>query len=129
MMSCPASATWSRHVLSLCCTEPGPSHGAVMSSRITTIVMSRSDQLGLRCPVEPNCSGMSACLVGASITRDRALDTCEPSYVPGAVRPFFYSCGPQPTGDHGVCGSTGALLSGRRDRGHVAAPEPTSAGR
>jgi hypothetical protein len=51
--------------------------------------MSRSDQLGLRCTVEPNYSGMSTRLAGASITCDRALDTCESSYVPGAARPFF----------------------------------------
>jgi hypothetical protein len=51
--------------------------------------MSRSGQLGLRCTVEPNCSGMSARLAGTSVTRDRALDTCEPSYVPEAARPFF----------------------------------------
>jgi hypothetical protein len=51
--------------------------------------MSRSGQLGLCCTVELNCSDMSARLAGASVTRDRALDTCEPSYVPGAARPFF----------------------------------------
>jgi hypothetical protein len=32
---------------------------------------------------------MSAHLAGASVTRDRALDTCEFSCVPGAARPFF----------------------------------------
>jgi hypothetical protein len=53
--------------------------------------MSRSGQVGLRCSVEPNCSGMSARLAGASVTCDRALDTCEPSCVPGAARPFFIS--------------------------------------
>jgi hypothetical protein len=51
--------------------------------------MSRSDQLGMCCTVEPNCSGMPACLAGASVTRDRALDICEPSSVLGAARPFF----------------------------------------
>jgi hypothetical protein len=51
--------------------------------------MSKSGQLGLRCSVELNCSGISARLVGASVTRDRALDTCEPCCVPGAVRPLF----------------------------------------
>jgi hypothetical protein len=56
MMSCPASAAWSHLVLSLCYTEPGPSHGAILSGRIITIVMSRSGQLGLRCTVEPNYS-------------------------------------------------------------------------
>jgi hypothetical protein len=88
-MSCTASTAWSRPVLSLCCTEPGPSRGAVMSGRITTVAMSRSGQLGLRCTVEPNYTGLYALLAGASVTRDRALDTYEPSYVPGAARPFF----------------------------------------
>jgi hypothetical protein len=32
---------------------------------------------------------MSARLAGASITRDRALATCEPSCVLGAAMPFF----------------------------------------
>jgi hypothetical protein len=41
---------------------------------------------------------------------------------------FLYSCVPQPVGGHEVRGSTGALLS-RRGRGHVVAPESTSAGR
>jgi hypothetical protein len=45
--------------------------------------------MGLRCFIEPNCSGMSTRLAGASVTRDRALDTCEPSCVPGAARTFF----------------------------------------
>jgi hypothetical protein len=129
MMSYTASATWSRLVLSLCCTEPGPFRGAVLSGRITTVAMYMSGQVGLRCTVEPNCSGMSARLAGASGTRDRALDTCEPSSVLGAARPFLYSCGLQPAEGRGVRGSTGALLSGKRGRGHVVASEPTLAGR
>jgi hypothetical protein len=75
--------------------------------------MSRSNQLGLCCTVESNCSGMSARLVGASVTRDCALDTCEPSYVPGAARHFFIPVVHSPLGV----------------MGYVAAPEPTSAGR
>jgi hypothetical protein len=51
--------------------------------------MSKSGQLGMCCTIELNCSGLSACLAGASVTRDRALETCEPSCVPGAARPFF----------------------------------------
>jgi hypothetical protein len=43
----------------------------------------------LHCTVEPNYSGMSARLTGASVTRDRALDTCKPNCMPGAARPFF----------------------------------------
>jgi hypothetical protein len=57
----PVSAVWSRPILSLCCTKPGPSRGAVMSSRITTIVMSRSGQLGRRCIVGMHCSGLHVC--------------------------------------------------------------------
>jgi hypothetical protein len=88
-MSYMASVTWSRSVFSPCYTEHGQRCGAVMSSRITTVAMSRSDQLGMCCTIELNCSGLSACLAGASVTRDRALDTCEPSCVPEAARPFF----------------------------------------
>jgi hypothetical protein len=112
MMSCPASAAWSRHVLSLCCTEPGSSRGVVLSGRITTVAMSNSGQLGLCCTVEPNCNGMSARLAGVSVTRNRALDTCEPSCVPGAARPFFILV---------VYGPPGAV-------GYVAAPELSSRG-
>jgi hypothetical protein len=89
MMSCTTSAAWSRPVSSPCYTEHGQRCGAVLSDRITTVAMSRSGQLGLRCSVESNCSGMSAHLAGASVTRDRAWDTCEPSCVPGAARSFF----------------------------------------
>jgi hypothetical protein len=89
-MSCTASATWNRLVLSLCCTEPGTSRGPVLSGRITTVAMSRSGQLGLCCTVEPNYSGMFARLAGASVTRNRALDTYEPSCVPGAGRPSLF---------------------------------------
>jgi hypothetical protein len=89
MMSCTSSATCSHPVSSPCYTEHGQRCGAVMSDRITTVAISRSGQLGLRCYVESNCSGLSTCLTGASVTRDRTLDTCEPNCVPGAARPFF----------------------------------------
>jgi hypothetical protein len=89
MMSYSASAVWSRPVSSPCYTEHGPCCSSILSDRITTIAMLRSDQLGLCCSVEPNCSGMSACLTGVSGTRDRALDTYESICVPGAGRPFF----------------------------------------
>jgi hypothetical protein len=125
MMSYTTSAAWNRHVFSPCYTEPDPFRGAVLSGRITTVAMSRSGQLNLRCTVEPNCSGMSAWLAGASVTRDRALDTCEPSCVPVAAMPLFIPVVHTPL-DRGVCGSTGALLSRRRCRGHVAASEHTS---
>jgi hypothetical protein len=89
MMICTASAAWSHHVSSPYYTEHGQRCGAVLSGRIITVAMYRSSQLGLRCTVEPNCSSLSARLTGASVTRDRALDTCEPSCVPGAVSLFF----------------------------------------
>jgi hypothetical protein len=89
MMSCTASAAWSRHVSSPCYTEYGRYCGVVLSGRIITVVMSRSDQLDLCCSVELNCSGMSVRLVGALVTHDRALDTCELSCVAGIARSFF----------------------------------------
>jgi hypothetical protein len=75
MMSCTASAAWSRPVSSPCYIEHGQHCGTVLSGYITTVAMSRSGQLGLRCTVELNYSGMSARLAGASVTRSRALDT------------------------------------------------------
>jgi hypothetical protein len=51
--------------------------------------MFKSGQLSLYCTVESNCSGMSTRLAGALVTRAHALDTCEPSYMPGAARHFF----------------------------------------
>jgi hypothetical protein len=35
MMFCPVSAAWSRHVLSLYCTEHDPSRDAILSDHIT----------------------------------------------------------------------------------------------
>jgi hypothetical protein len=60
-MSCTASAACCRPVLSLCCTEPSPSCGAVLSGRITTVVMSRSGQLGQRRTMGKHCSGLHVC--------------------------------------------------------------------
>jgi hypothetical protein len=110
MMSCTMSAAWSRSVSLPCYTEHGQRCGDVLSDRITTVAMYRSGQLGLHCTVELNCSGMSARLAGASVTRDLALDTCEPSCVPGAARPFFILV---------VHSPLGAM-------GYVAAPELSS---
>jgi hypothetical protein len=112
MISCTAPAVWSRLVSSPCYTEHGQRCGAVLPGHITTVAMFRSGQLGLSCTVEPNCSGMSARLAGVSVTRDRALDTCELSYVPGAARHFFISV---------VHSPLGAV-------GYVAAPELSSRG-
>jgi hypothetical protein len=61
MMSCTVSAVWIRPVLSLCCTEPGLSCGAVLSGHITTVAMSRSGQLGRCCNVRKHCSDMHVC--------------------------------------------------------------------
>jgi hypothetical protein len=146
MMSCTVSAARSHHISSLCHIEHGQHRGAFLSDRITTVAMSRSGQVGLRCTVEPNCSGMSARLVGASVTRDGALNTCEPSCMPGAARPFFIPMvhnplGPWGTWQHrsshlgearpGPCGSTGAHL-GREARSgaeeYVAVSELSSEG-
>jgi hypothetical protein len=96
MMSCTTSA-WSRPISSPCYTKHGQCCATVLSGHITIVAMSRCGQLRLCCTVEPNCSGLSACLAGTSVTRDRALDTCEPSYVPRQLG-LFYFCGPQPTG-------------------------------
>jgi hypothetical protein len=112
MMSCTALAAWSRPISSPCYTEHGQRCGAVLLGRITTVAMYMSGQLGPRRSVEPNYSGMSARLVGASVTHDRALDTCEPNCVPRAARPFFI---------HVVYSPLGAV-------GYVAAPELSSRG-
>jgi hypothetical protein len=69
-------------------------------------------QLGLHCTVEPNYNGLSARLAGTSVTRDRALDTCKPSCVPGAARSFFIPVVHSPLGTVG----------------YVAAPELSSLG-
>jgi hypothetical protein len=89
MMSCTTSVAWSHPVSSSCYTEHGQRCGVVLSGRITTVAMSTNGQLGLRCTVEPNCSNLSTHLAAASVTRNRALDTCELSCVPGTTRPFF----------------------------------------
>jgi hypothetical protein len=68
-------------------------------------------------------------------TRECTLETCggalkthEPSYMPRPANLFII---PKAEG-HGTCGSAGALLSrevGSRVTGHMAAPEPSQAGR
>jgi hypothetical protein len=60
MMSCTASVAWSRPASSPCYTKHGQRCGVILSGHITTVVMSRSGQLDLRCTAEPNCSGISA---------------------------------------------------------------------
>jgi hypothetical protein len=102
--------------------------------------------LGLCCTVEPNCSSLSARLASASITRDRAFDTCEPSCVPGqlGLSLFLWSTacwGPWGTWQHrssplgearpGPRGNVEAHID-REARSeaeeHVAAPELSSRG-
>ena len=112
MMSCTTSAAWSHHVSSPCYIEYGQCCGTVLSGHITTVAMSRSGQLGMRCTIELNCSGLSTHLASVEVTCDRVLDTCEPSYVPGAARPFFIPV---------VHSPLGAV-------GYVAAPELSSRG-
>jgi hypothetical protein len=51
MMSCAASAVWSRHVLSHCCTKHGQRRGVALLDHITTVVISKSGQLGRWCTV------------------------------------------------------------------------------
>jgi hypothetical protein len=74
--------------------------------------MYRSGQLGLRCTIKLNCSGISARLAGASVTRKHALKTCEPSHVPREAKPFFIPM------VHSLLGLMG----------YVAAPELSSRG-
>jgi hypothetical protein len=88
-MSCMTSAAWSRSVSSSCYTEHDQRCGAVLSGRITTVVMFRSGHLALRCTIELNQSALSERIAGTSVTHDRALNTCESSCVPGAARPSF----------------------------------------
>jgi hypothetical protein len=116
-----------------------------MSDRITTVPMSRSGQLDLRCTVELNCSGMFTRLATALVTRDHTLDTCEPSCMPEAARPFFIlvvnsPLGPWGTWQHrsfplgearpGARGSAEAHIGSARSRTeeHVAAPKLSSRG-
>jgi hypothetical protein len=51
MMSCAASAALNRPILSYCCTEHGQQRGVALPSRITTVAMSRSGQMGQCCTV------------------------------------------------------------------------------
>jgi hypothetical protein len=128
MMYCTASAPWSHHVSSPCYIEHGQRCSAVLSGRITTVAMSRSGQLGLCCTIEPNCDGLSARLIDASITHDCALDTCDPSCVPGAARPFFIHVVHSSLGLWGMWQHRSSSL-GEARLGHVAASKPTSVGR
>jgi hypothetical protein len=131
MISYTASVVWSHHVSSPCYTEHGQRCGAVLSDRITTVAMSRSGQLGRCCTVEPNCIGLSARLAGASVTHERALETCKPSCVPRTAKPFFIPMVHNPLGPWGMWQHRSSPLGETEPgaMGHVTAPEPTSAGR
>jgi hypothetical protein len=126
-MSCMASATWSHAVLSLYCTKPSPSRGAILSGRITTIAMSRSGQLGRHCTV--GCTLVACMFAGASVMHERALETGEPSCVPRAAKPFIIHVVHSPPGAVGHVAAPelpSARRRGPRAIGHVAAPELTS---
>jgi hypothetical protein len=114
MISCTTSAAWSRHVSSAYYTEHGQRRGAVLSDHITTIAMYMSGQLDQRCTIEPNCSGMSAHLAGASVTHERALEICEASCVLMTAKTFFVPV------VHSLLGAVGYVtapeLSSRGDR-------------
>jgi hypothetical protein len=118
MMSYTASIAWSHPVSSPCYTEHGQHYGVVLSGRITTVVMSRSGQLGRGYTIEPNCSGMSARLAGTSVTHKCALKTYEPSYVPGAARPFFIHVVHIPLGVVGYVAASELSSQGGRARSH-----------
>jgi hypothetical protein len=131
MMYCTSSAAWSRPVSSPCYTKHGQHYCAVLSGHITTVAMSRSGQLSMCCTVEPNGRDLSARLAGASVTRDRALDTCEPSCVPEAARHFFilmvhsplgavgYMAAPKLSSRGGKVGATWQRRSPLRQGGEV----------
>jgi hypothetical protein len=127
MMSYTTSAAWSRPISSPCYTGHGQRCGAVLSGRITTIVVSRSGQLCMRYSVEPNCSDMSGSLADDSVTHNCALDICEPRCVPGAARSFFIPVIHSPLGPWGTWQHRSSPLGEARS-GHVAAPEPTRQG-
>jgi hypothetical protein len=112
MMSCTASAVWSRPVSSPCYTEHGQRRCAVLSGHITTVAMSMSGQLGRRCTVEPNCSSMSARIAVTLVIHEHALKMCKASCVPRAAKPFFVPV------VHSLLGVVG----------YVAAPELSSRG-
>jgi hypothetical protein len=61
MMYYTVSAVWSRPVSSPCYTEHGQRCGAVLSGRITIVVMSKSGQLGRHCIVGMHCSDLHVC--------------------------------------------------------------------
>jgi hypothetical protein len=61
MMSYTTSAAWSRPDPSSCCTEYDQCCGAILSGRITTVVMSMSGQLGRRCTASHTVAARMSC--------------------------------------------------------------------
>jgi hypothetical protein len=116
MMSCAALVVWSHPVLSHCCTEYDPRCGVALLGCITTIAISKSGHRGRRCTVA-TCPhvlwAMMAQVSGVLVTCGHDLETHESSRIGRPAKPFFILevCGPQ------------------RAAGHVAAPEPSRAGR
>jgi hypothetical protein len=73
-MSCAASVMWSHPILPHCCTEQGQRRGVALLSRITTVIISKSGQLGWRCIVAayPHVlRAMMAQVSGVSVTWQR----------------------------------------------------------
>jgi hypothetical protein len=103
MMSCTVSAAWSHYVSSPCYTEHGQHCDVVLLGHITTVAMSKSDQLCQCCTVELNCSGMSARLTDASVTHYRV----------NYYRQRWLA-------DHGVKVDNSSLRVGRQDARHHA---------
>jgi hypothetical protein len=62
-----------------------------MSDHITTVAMSRRDQLGRHYTIELNCSVMFVRLADTSVMRECALETYEPSCIPEESSNFFIS--------------------------------------
>jgi hypothetical protein len=116
MMSCATSAMWSHPVLSHCCTEHDQRYGVALSGRISTIIISKSGQLGRRCTIAA-CPHVLRVLMAqvsdVSVTCGHALETREPCCIGRSGKPIFILevCGPQ------------------RATEHMAAVEPSRAGR
>jgi hypothetical protein len=121
------SAALSRLVSSHCYTEHGQRRDVVLSSCITTVAMSRSGQLGQHCTVEPNYSGLSAHLTGASVTHERALETCKASCVLRAAKHFFVPVVRNPLGVVGYLAAPKLLSRGDRVWSHGTSDGPEAA--
>jgi hypothetical protein len=116
VLSCAASAAWSHPVLLHCCTEHGQRCGVALSGHITTIAVSKSGQLGQRCTVAacPHIlRAMMAQVLGISVMCGHALETRESNRIGRPAKAFFIL----------------KVWDPQRAAGHVAASEPSRAGR